>query len=206
MDLHRASAKADWESIESGQRTRLQRLAAATHGYLTPANVLTVIGLCIVLNGLIALYDGSFWSAAILLVVGRLLDIADGLVAQATKTKSPLGELFDATADKVGTFLTIIVLFVANVTYWELIVALILPQLIISGLVLYKKQKGTKIHPTRPGKLSMAFAWVAIVGVIVVKALGGFMPLAMLMDALIALSFILGIYALWQYATGRDQG
>lgn len=204
MDLHRASTKADWESVESPRRTRFQKLAAATRGFVTPANILTVIGFGIVIYGLVALLQHSFWLGAVLLVVGRLLDVADGLVAQATKTKSPLGELFDATADKIGTFLTIIVLLVANVTYWWLIVALIGPQIIISLVVLYKKQHGRTTHPTRPGKLSMAGAWVAIVGVIIVKALGGFMPLALLMDALIVVSVVLGLYALWQYATGRD--
>jgi len=204
MDLHRASKNADWETIEPSQRTWVQNVAAATKGFVTPPNILTIIGLGIVVWGLVALLAHSFWLGAILLVIGRLLDIADGLLAQATKTKSPLGELFDAAADKIGTFLTILVLLFADVTYWWLIAALIVPQLIIPFVVLYKKRKHIKTHPTRQGKLSMAFAWVSIVGLIVVKALGGFTPLAVVIDALSGVSIVLGFYALWQYATGRD--
>jgi len=205
MNLHRTTGKADWEKVKPADRNVFQKASAATHGFASPANIITVIGLGIVVYGLALVLRGDYWLGLILLALGRLLDIVDGVVAESTGTKSPLGELFDAAADKIGTILTILALIVAGITYWWVIVALILPQVIIPLVALYKKRKHAKIHPTRQGKLSMASAWVGIVGLLVVKALNDFQPLAIVIYVIIGLSLVLGLYALWQYATGRDQ-
>ena len=206
MDLHRTTGKPDWESISSKERTTIQRIAAATRGIITPPNIITFIGLLIVLYGLFALLVGEYWTGLIALAVGRLLDIVDGMVAQQTGTKSPLGELLDAAVDKIGTLLTIIVLFIAGISFWWLIALLLLPQLIIPFVTLYKRSKNKKIHPTRAGKLSMASLWVSIVGLILIKALAleMFHPTAIVVYVISVISFKLGLYALWQYSTGRD--
>ena len=115
MNLHRTSGKPDWEEIKLGKRTLFQRLAAVTHGVITPANAITLIGFVVLLYGLGAILERDYLLGLTLIVMGRLLDIADGLAAEATHTKSPLGELFDATIDKVGTVLTVVVLVVAQV-------------------------------------------------------------------------------------------
>lgn len=205
MNLHRASKKADWEVVAPSQRNFFQSLAASTNGFVSPANIITVIGLGVVIYGLFALLNGDYLVGLIALVGGRLLDIVDGVVAEATKTKSSLGELFDAAADKIGTLLTIIVLFVIAIADWWVLVALLIPQVVIPLLIFYKKQKGIGVHPTRPGKLSMAATWVGIAGLIAVKAFDGFAPLAITVYLVIGISLVLGIYASWQYATGRDQ-
>lgn len=205
MNLHRASKQADWESVTPAQRNGFQRIAAATKGIVSPANIITVIGLGIVIYGLVALFHGEYLVGLIALIAGRLLDIVDGVVADATKTKSLVGELFDAAADKIGTLLTIIVLFVGMIADWWVLVALLIPQVVIPLVIFYKKQKGIGVHPTRPGKLSMAATWVGIAGLIAVKAFDGFAPLAIAVYLVIAVSLVLGLYALWQYAAGRDQ-
>jgi len=205
MNLHRTSAKPDWENIRISQQSAIQKLAAKTGGWLTPPNLITVIGLGIVVYGLACILNESYWLGLVLLAIGRLLDIVDGVVADKTGTKSPLGETFDAVADKIGTLLTIIVIIVAGITNLWIILALIIPQAIIPMLILYKKQKGIGVHPTRPGKISMALTWVGIVGLLVLKALGEPIILAVAVYAIIALSLVLGLYALWQYSTGRDQ-
>jgi phosphatidylglycerophosphate synthase len=133
-----------------------------------------------------------------------LLDVADGIVADKTGTKSPLGEIFDAVADKFETLFTIAAIIVTDSTNLWVIVALIIPQAIIPLLIFYKKQKGIGIHPTRAGKASMALTWVGIVGLLLVKALGGPLLLAFAVYAIIGLSLALGLYAFWQYTTGRD--
>lgn len=204
MNLHRSSAKPDWEKIQPASYNWFQKVAAATHSIATPANIISIIGFGVVIYGLVAILNSHFWLGLILLALGRLLDIVDGVVAEATQTKSPLGEMVDATIDKVGTLLTIIVLFVAQVTYWWVIVALLIPQIIIPIVIFYKRQKGIKVHPTRPGKLSMALAWVGIVGLLVARALSTVPVIAIVVDIIIVASLILGLYALWQYATGRD--
>ncbi|MDB5167149.1 MAG: CDP-diacylglycerol-phosphatidylglycerol phosphatidyltransferase [Candidatus Saccharibacteria bacterium] len=204
MNLHRTSGKPDWENVKQVDRNIFQRLSAKTYGIISPANIITLIGLGIVIYGLIAILRQQFWLGLVLLAIGRLLDIIDGVVAESTQTKSPLGELFDAASDKVGTLLTIIVLIFAGITYWWVILALVIPQAVIPLVTFYKKTKGTNIHPTRQGKLSMATAWVGIVGLVIVKALNGFWPLAVGIYIVIGLSLTLGLYALWQYSTNRD--
>lgn len=204
MNLHRTSGQPDWDKVALSERNSFQKLAAATHGIVSPANVISLIGLGLVAAGLMEVINQQFWMGLGLLAVGRLLDIVDGAVAEATQTKSPLGELFDAAADKIGTLLTIVALFVANVTYWWVIAALLIPQVIIPIVIYYKRQKGINVHPTRQGKLSMAAVWVGIVGLLFVKALNDTGLLSIGVYAVIGLSLMLGLYALWQYSTGRD--
>lgn len=204
MNLHRTSGTPDWANVKVADRNVFQNMAAATRGIMSPANVITVIGLGIVVYGLVAIMQQQFWTGLVFLAIGRLLDIVDGLVAEATHTKSPLGELFDAVADKIGTLLTIAVLFIAGVAYWWVIMALIVPQIAITLLILYKKSKGIGVHPTRQGKLSMAAAWMGIVGLLLAKALGNPAVLTAAVYAIIASSVVLGLYALWQYVTDRN--
>lgn len=204
MNLHRTSGQPDWEQTAPSARSFVQRLAASTQGVVSPANVITLIGLGLVVWGLIALLNNDFWIGFSLLVIGRLFDILDGMVAEWTKTKSPLGEIIDAVADKVGTVLTIIVVLMMGITYWWVIVALVIPQAFISVVIFYKKQKGIAVHPTRAGKLSMAAAWMGIVGLFVSKPLNELLFLMVGTYILIGLSLVLGLYALWQYSTGRD--
>lgn len=204
MDLHRTTGKADWEAVKPINRNAFQKIAAATGGIITPANFVTILGLALTAYGLVLITQKYFWLALVILGVGRLLDIADGYVADGTQTKSPVGEMLDASVDKVVTLLTAVVLIIADVAPWWVIAALILPHVIIPFVVFYKKLHGIKIHPSRQGKLSMATAWFGIGGLIVLQAMPGFEPLAAVVYALIGASLGLGLYALWQYSTGRD--
>jgi cardiolipin synthase len=204
MNLHRSAEQPDWELVKETDRTSVQKLAAATGGLITPPNAITVIGLVIVIVGLISILEQSYWIGLLLLTAGRLMDIVDGLVADKTGTKSSVGEIFDAAADKVGTILTLVVILIANITPIWVIVALIIPQVIIPFISFYKKRNGRGVHPTRAGKISMALTWVGIVGLIIVKALENPLWLATIFYIVIAASLALGLYSLWQYMTNRD--
>ncbi len=205
MNLHRTSDEPDWAAIPDSERSLAQKIAAKTIGLVTPANLITVLGLSIVVYGLVLILNEQYWVGIILLGVGRLLDIVDGLVADVTKTKSPTGEIFDAAADKIGTVLLIAVLILADITHWWVVVALIIPQVIIPIVSFYKRQKGINVHPTLAGKLSMGLTWVGILGLLILKALGIPALLAVGIYVTVGVSLILGLYAIWQYSTGRDQ-
>ena len=206
MNLHRTTNKPDWQTVKPTERNYFQKIAAATRGVVTPANIITMIGLGLVIYGLVAVLNQQYWLGLITLGIGRLLDIADGAAAQATGTKSPLGEFLDAAIDKVGTLLTIIVLFVGQIGAWWAIGLILLPQVIIPLVILYKRRQGTTVHPTRIGKLSMAATWVVIVGFILAKAtqLPAHSTAEMVLYILSAVAFGLGSYALGQYLTNRD--
>lgn len=206
MNLHRTTGTPDWEKVAAKERTAIQKLAASTKGIITPPNLISLLGFALVIYGLMALLQEAYWKGLIALGVGRLLDIVDGAVAQATGTKSPLGEMIDATIDKFGTLFTIIVFYIAGISFWWLITVLLLPQILISLVVLYKRIKNQKVHPTLPGKLSMGMLWVSLIGLIVMKALalGPMHPLSLATYGVTALSVCLGLYAFWQYASSRD--
>jgi phosphatidylglycerophosphate synthase len=202
MNLHRTAALPDWESIPPAKRTLVQQLAAKTGGIVTPPNLISLIGFIIVLYGLVSLLQQEFLAGLIALLAGRLLDIVDGWVADMTGTKSPLGELIDAAIDKIGTFLTLIVLYTAGVSEWWLLTLLLVPQIIISLLSFYKRYKKASIHPTRIGKLSMAGLWASISLLLLAEVMGleWFSAVTVVVTIL---SSLLGFIAFWQYLTGR---
>lgn len=200
MNLHRASSTPQWQAIAPTKRNVFQKIAARSGGFITPANIITLIGFTMVIGGLITILKGHIWIGLILLVIGRLFDVVDGIVAEKTMTKSALGELFDAAADKIGTLATVVVLIVAGIADWPWIVALVVPQIIILVVVAHKKQRRINLHPTRAGKLSMAGVWIAIVGLLVAKAIIAATLVLVATYAIIVLSIALGAYAIYQYA------
>lgn len=206
MNLHRTTGTPDWEKVAVEERTAIQKLAATTKGIVTLPNLISLLGFALVIYGLVALLQEAYWEGLIALGIGRSLDIVDGAVAQATGTKSPLGEVIDATIDKFGTLFTIIVFYIAGISFWWLITALLLPQVLISLVVLYKRTKNQKVHPTLTGKLSMGTLWLSLIGLIAMKALalGPTDSLSLVTYTVTVLSVCLGFYAFWQYATSRD--
>lgn len=204
MKLHHATGKPDWHDRDPLSYNSFQRVAAATRGVISPANIISIIGFGMVIYGLVEITREQYWTGLVLLAVGRLLDIVDGVVAEATKTKSPLGEFVDATLDKISTILTILVLLVTGIAPWWVMLVLLVPQVAITVFTLVQRKRGVKLHPSRSGKLSMAFAWVGIVGLLAVKAIGNAPLLEFLTLDIIGISCLLGLHALWRYITGRD--
>lgn len=171
LSLHRSKSTPDWLLIPVARRNRWQRVAKKTNGIVTPANAVTIIGLGIAGTGIAAMLTHHFWWAIILLSVGRLLDVADGVIADKTGTKSGLGELLDATVDKVVTVLTVMALFIAHTAPVWLLVVFILPHLIISIIVVYGRARKLRLHPSRLGKTTMLLVWIAIPLLLVINAL-----------------------------------
>lgn len=202
MDLHRSSSMPDWASVPESKKNKWQRLAATTNGVVTPPNVITMIGFAVVLFGLCEILLQHFWLGGLSLGFGRLLDIADGLVAEYTSTKSPLGELLDATIDKIGTFLTMIVFFIASIAPRPLLILLLLPQVVISAISLAATHRHIRLHPSRTGKLSMASMWVSLVGYVFVRGLhpSSAHVLSWIVGALAVVSIAIGIYTAAGYA------
>jgi cardiolipin synthase (CMP-forming) len=169
MNLHRTNGQPEWVSVEPSGYNLWQRVAAATHGYVTPGNMTTLCGLVLVMIGLVHIVAEEYWLGGVLVVIGRLLDLVDGWLADITHTKSPLGEIADAGADKIETFAAIAVLFAAALAPWWLLVALILPHVGIAIIAYIARTKNVQLHPSRLGKISMALLWVALFGFIIVK-------------------------------------
>lgn len=161
MRLHRVEVT-DWDTIRPAKYNRWQRLAARTQGLVTPANIITTVGGLLVIYSLVALAHGQYWSAIIALILGRLADIADGAVAEATKTKSTLGEAFDAVVDKIALGLAMIVLLSLGFIPLFIGAYMALQGVYNSFLLSVAKQRNYKIHPSPAGKVGAFLQWISI--------------------------------------------
>lgn len=166
MDMHTPHQAPDWTKKKPDEINVWQRLALSSHGIVTPANIVSVAGMIVVIIGAVRLYQGHWLSALILIALGRGADLLDGFVAQHTGTKSRLGEIVDTTCDKIGVFTLIIAMLTSPV----------IPSLIILPVALYHLYlalfaviwgRQYHLHTTQYGKLAMAASWIFILAVII---------------------------------------
>jgi len=162
MKLHRVEGVSDWETTAQADMNHWQRLAARTGSVVTPGNILSVIGFSLSLSGLIVLFADRFWLSLALLAVGRLLDLADGWVADKTATKCRLGEKIDATSDKILSLAALIMLPAAGLMSWWLATGLLVVHGAIALIILIVNLKGGVTHSSPVGKVSMAATWLAL--------------------------------------------
>jgi CDP-diacylglycerol--glycerol-3-phosphate 3-phosphatidyltransferase len=142
------------------------RAAAIKHGYTTGArslasrsvtgltrtrvtpNALTASGvlLCAVAS-VLALFEGRneilfFWLAALLFVVGSLLDVLDGALARAGGKTTPFGAFLDSTTDRISEgFMLTAIAYVLAVHHDPVFVAVAVLAVAGSFLVSYTRAK-----------------------------------------------------------------
>ena len=162
MKLHRASNLPDWEKIPKKERNVWQQQAARTHSVLTPGNALTISGFLIAMAGLGAVGFKHYLAGLILFIIGRSFDILDGLVAEKTGTKSPLGEKLDAGFDKLLTVIALVSLVVFSIIPIWVAALLIIVSFTITLPVYLSLKRQYVTHPARSGKLGMAALWLGI--------------------------------------------
>jgi cardiolipin synthase len=190
MNLHQASTRPDWVNTPKVKYNYWQRLAVATRGILTPANVISFGGLCVALFGLWLVTAGAIWQGTALVCVGRLADILDGVVADRTQTKSPLGEALDASFDKICS-LAALVVFAAEGILPVWVALLIAVQNVTNVCIaLIARTRRITLHPVRLGKLSVASFW-ASVALFVIAYLLGLHHQYVWRDAVLVLSYVL---------------
>lgn len=161
MNLHTPQDNPDWEQAASGGAAIWQQLALVTRGIITPGNILSILGLAAVVWGAWQL-SGSHWEFGLCLIaIGRLADLADGYVAELTKTKSRLGEAVDATCDKLAVGTIAIATFASQYApHWFLVYfAAYNLHMVLFGLVWGRQ---FRLHPSRSAKLAMFTSWIAI--------------------------------------------
>jgi cardiolipin synthase len=207
MDLHRAGKRSQWHDVPPRQRNAWQQLARRTNGVLTPGNGVSLVGAVVVAVGLINIYRGAFALGLALLAVGRTADVADGLIASRTGTKSPLGEAVDASIDKLSMLAALITFVLAGVVPIFAILLVAVLNAAIAALGVIAKIRGRTVHPSLPGKLATAFQWMAFLLYIAAEllrthtnTLAGDMA-ALLGTLAIAASFIFGMTAIRGYSS-----
>jgi phosphatidylglycerophosphate synthase len=172
MNLHTAHPDPDWKLVAAAKRNAWQRLAYATHGVVTPANALSVLGLLLVCWGAWRLYSGDRILGLGLVIAGRLADVADGYVAEVTGTKSRLGETVDVFCDKLALGVTLVALFAGRLAPWWFLALLTSCNLY---LALFGLTAGRKygLHPNRMAKIAMLAGWAALCCSVAIAALSG---------------------------------
>lgn len=160
--MHRISG-ADWDKTKGEERNIWQKLAFKSYGTLTPANFVSLVGGVLAIYGLILILNAEIISGLLLLTIGRGADLLDGLIAEYTKTKSSLGEVVDAVADKLVIAFAVIVFAAIELVPWP-IVLLIAAQNLLNGFAsIIGRFRKIKIHPSKYGKYSTALAWVTLI-------------------------------------------
>lgn len=205
-NLHQAGKRADWETTPKAERNAWQRVAFSTKGILTPANVISVIGALLVFLGLFYIFtDELLWGFASV-AVGRFADLLDGAVAQATGTKSRVGEAVDAGLDKIIIFVAIVAFFVTGIVPLWAAIIIALRNLIIMILGLIGKVHKIALHPSRAGKFAAATEWSAILFFILGAAfnaqswLGAEAAVFAIACTLLGVTILLGAVAIKDYA------
>jgi phosphatidylglycerophosphate synthase len=197
MELHLSATKPDWADVPLPKRNSWQHIAALTKGVVTPGNILSVVGVGLVLAGLWEMWDGQYWNGLVLIAIGRICDLIDGAIAHATGTKSPLGEATDASCDKIGALATLMVFGAAGWLWWLVALLIGLQNLVNSLIGLIGRERKYRLHPLPAGKISTAGEWVGLLGFAFVAALGldHLSALGIAFYAILIASLALGLYA-----------
>src|SRR5687767_888152 len=108
--LHTRKQKADWEYVKQNDRTHVQRVAAATNGFLTPSNAVSIVGLARVGWSLVLTAREPLASGLLFIILARLADSADGFRADRTQTTTRVGGIADIAIDKLTLVMTLVIL------------------------------------------------------------------------------------------------
>jgi phosphatidylglycerophosphate synthase len=167
MNLHRTEKKPQWESTPEAERNVWQRIAQATKGMVTPANAISLLGLGLTASGLQDFKRGARQQAVAKIILGRACDIADGYVADKTKTKSPIGEAVDATVDKISMAHGLYVLRETDTLPVFTTASFFTQNVINTAATAVAKKRGVELHPSAEGKITTLMQWAAIGGYII---------------------------------------
>ena len=164
MNLHRTDDSPQWERTPESMQNIWQRIAKKTHGIITPANAISLAGLYLTISGLQDFKRGDKKKAITKVISGRLCDIADGYVAERTKTKSPLGEAVDATVDKISMAQGLYVMSKTHALPPIASAAFLSQNIINTAATAISKKRGVELHPSAEGKITTLLQWAAIGG------------------------------------------
>lgn len=169
MELHRA-LEPDWQHVPEEERTALQRVSAATNGVVTPGNVVTTVGLGMTFSASRELEAGNYGAAVIKFGVGRAADAVDGALAHATNTKSPVGESYDAVADKLVLLRALQPLVSKEVVSLSQAALMGAQNGVNTAASLVARSQKLQLHPSALGKQATAAQWGMIGFGVVSKA------------------------------------
>jgi phosphatidylglycerophosphate synthase len=154
----------EWELVPEDERNVHQRVAAATGGWLSVANVVSVAGGVIAAKGIVDFARGRRMLGVAEVGVGRVLDLADGAVSKRLGTRSKPGAFTDAGVDKVLAGVAMVTLPMTERTISPLYAAATtVEQARIAWINTQIKRAGGEPTPNGSGKAGAAATWAAVV-------------------------------------------
>jgi len=171
MNLHRAGTEGQWAGIEPEKRNFWQKIAAKTGGVITPANILDAACFALFLSGAHDAHKGRTVRSIVKLGLSRLGDIADGHLAEATETKSPLGEGIDVILDKIEIALIAPINIRRGSLPARASIYLATQNIANTAVSLYGKSRGAEMHTSLEGKLS-TFGQSFMIGMYMIGSAG----------------------------------
>ena len=119
-------------------------------------NALTIVRFALVpvFVVLLAQADGGHsWAAGIVFGVAAITDQIDGWLARRQGRTTPLGSLLDPVADKVLVLATLIMLIDLSIFPGWMVAAIVVREILVSGLRLAAVERGVVIRARDLGKL-----------------------------------------------------
>jgi CDP-diacylglycerol--glycerol-3-phosphate 3-phosphatidyltransferase len=186
----------------------VSRAAAIKHGYTTGARGIasrSVVGLArtritpnalttsgVLLCGtasLIVLFEGRneilfYWLAAVVFVIGSLLDILDGALARAGGKTTPFGAFIDSTTDRVSEgFMLTAIAYVLATHHHPVFVAVAMAGVAGSFLVSYTRAKAEALGLRGDVGIGSRAERVVVITAALVLAPWGVLPWALVLLA-----------------------
>ena len=134
---------------------------------ITIPNIITFCRLLLIPFFILTLVYNRIEIAILLFAAIALGDALDGLSARITKQKTRMGALFDSTTDWLVILSTLITfLFIKGYLSIGIIVIFLIPTIIglIAKIIYIRKRK--KTTPTIVGKITIAFAYITLLAVL----------------------------------------
>lgn len=162
MNLHRTGKAPQWETVAPEDRNVFQKVAAKTNGVVTPANAVSAAGAVVVGSGLRDISKGKITRGVAKVAAGRGFDLGDGLTAEATGTKSPLGEGVDVVVDKGETAAALPILVKADVLPKPAAGVIAAQNAANTAFSMIARRRGITVHPSKEGKWTTFGQWATI--------------------------------------------
>ena len=207
---------------KGGKGPRMQ----AGGGIWTPANIVTMVRVCLVplwllIAELSVPQNGSIsWSAlvvGILYVLISVTDKVDGYLARSRNEITAFGKFLDPIADKLAVIVALCYLLeVGDVSAWVLLI-IISREFLVSGLRMVVASEGVVVAASNLGKWKTAVTMVSICGLLFARALPmpafGVIPLDVISFWLLIVAVVLTAWSgidyfikCWPYVAGSAHG
>ena len=164
LQSHASREKPDWNYVVPEMRNGWQRMAASTHGVITPGNILTIAGAGMDVVANYAFLPGQYRLGALCLVTEGALDLLDGHAATCTGTRSPLGRAMDAGSDAARILLTTSVMTRTGILPKSATGILTTEKCLTAVPGAIAKLRNVDLTPSSEGKLTAFFQRSALVG------------------------------------------